>query len=61
MDWHDRLSASSNCGFNPVGIEVISARIDIDEDRSGARAGNAPGSGEEGEGSSDYFVSRPDA
>ena len=47
---------ASICG----GVDVVGLRVDVDEDRLGAGAGDGAGGGEEGVGRGDHFVARPD-
>ena len=48
-------------GLDLRRIDVVGLRVDVDEDRLGAGAGDRAGGGEEGVRRGDHFVARPDA
>ena len=60
MDGYDGLGLLGDSRLDAGRVDVVGLRVDVDEDRLGAGAGDGPGGGEEGVGRGDHFVARSD-
>lgn len=61
MHGHDGAHARRNFFFQQLRIDVVGARVNINENRRGARVQNAVGGGNETVGRDQHFVAGTDA
>ncbi len=59
-DRHDGLGLGTDGVFDQIRIEVVGARVDVDEHRCGAEQGDRLGGGDEAEGGGDDLVAGAD-